>query len=356
MNNYRIEQLQKILEEMELVIITQADNLLYFGVKNFLTLLISKTETFLFVPRNNDKKKIWEGTQDFAVGKSIFYQDQLYPKLKLFIKKKVSLELERHSIDIAWISKSHLMKKKLQENYPALIIDNILPRIAKLRMIKDKTEIENIKKAVFYTKKAIENLKRGIKIGVRGYELKAEFDYFLTKRGILQKAFPSIIAFDKNSCILHYSKYDQALKNSVLIDVGCKFNGYCADISRTFFISPNSLQEKLKKGVLEVQKSIIKLIQPGVTLKELNEFTKKGLLEVLKKNKITNRSRDLSKYYMHNVSHHLGLQAHDLSSPDIPLAYGNVITVEPGLYFKKLGFGIRIEDDILVKEKGNEVL
>ena len=144
----------------------------------------------------------------------------------------------------------------------------------------------------------------------------------------------------------------------VLFDLGYKYKGYSADISRTYPINGvfSDKQKKVYQAVLTCNKSVIEMIKPGLTIKDLQEHA----LEVLKREAVKygliKEEDDIKKYYIHNVSHFLGLDTHDVGSRETPLEPGHVITVEPGLYFVDLGIGVRIEDDVLITSDGSRCL
>jgi Xaa-Pro aminopeptidase len=145
----------------------------------------------------------------------------------------------------------------------------------------------------------------------------------------------------------------------ILLDLGAQNNMYHADISRTYPISGKftDLQKKIYTIVLECNKHIISLIKPGVSIKYLQEETISFLAKHCKIQGLINDEKEISSYYYHGVSHHIGLDTHDpYPRYKGELVPGMIISCEPGLYFEDLGIGVRIEDDILVTEEGNENL
>jgi Xaa-Pro aminopeptidase len=144
----------------------------------------------------------------------------------------------------------------------------------------------------------------------------------------------------------------------VLFDLGAKADLYCADISRTYPANGkySSLQKTIYETVLTANKNVIAMIKPGLTLKDLQDYTIGFYQKELMRLGLIDNPEEVKDVYYHNVSHHLGIDTHDVSDRSLPLEAGNVITVEPGLYFKKYGIGVRIEDDVLVTETGSENL
>ncbi|MCD6102248.1 MAG: Xaa-Pro dipeptidase, partial [Candidatus Cloacimonetes bacterium] len=225
----------------------------------------------------------------------------------------------------------------------------------------------------------IRSILEHAKPGMMEYELEAYFKFECIKRGEKKLAFSPIVASGKNATILHYEKNNSKIEKNdlVLLDVGAKYQEYNADISRTFPASGkfNKRQKEVYNEVLQIQKKIINSVKPGITIKELQTKTIELITEALfrlklitKKSKVspppspdisgaaTDDSEEYKKYYMHGVSHHLGLDTHDLSDREEKLQVGNVITVEPGIYIKEEKIGVRIEDDVLVTKNGCEVL
>ncbi|MDE7385434.1 MAG: M24 family metallopeptidase, partial [Anaeroplasmataceae bacterium] len=168
-------------------------------------------------------------------------------------------------------------------------------------------------------------------------------------------AFPTIAASGKNACCLHYMDNEDIAKQGdlILFDLGCSYHMYCSDISRTFPVSGkfSPRQKQIYNIVLAGQEHVLKHIKPGITTKELNQILIKFYAKELKKIGLIQEDSEVSKYYYHGVSHHIGLDCHDLCEYT-PLQAGSIISNEPGLYIAEEGIGIRIEDDILVTEDG----
>jgi Xaa-Pro aminopeptidase len=164
------------------------------------------------------------------------------------------------------------------------------------------------------------------------------------------------VAAGKNATCLHYPTQNDVTKDSdlVLFDLGYRHKQYCADISRTFPISGKfvGLQAKVYEAVLTTNKAVIKYAKPGLLLKDLQDFAIETLKNECLRLGLMTEDDDIRNYYYHGVSHHLGLDTHDVAVKDRPLQSGNVITVEPGLYFAKFGIGVRIEDNVLITEDG----
>ncbi len=248
-------------------------------------------------------------------------------------------------------------KKYFESRHPGIKIKNASPVISRLREIKSQGETALISNAVKITGEALEKAAKFCRPGSREYVLRGAIEGRMLKDGSDYPAFPSIIGSGENSLSLHYSKDDGRMHNGdiVVIDIGAEYQGYASDITRTFPVSGkfSKAQKKIYGLVLEAQKKVIEAVKPGTTFYQLN----KKALEVF-------AGKGLQGYMPHGVSHSVGLDVHDVTSSDT-LRTGMVITVEPGLYFPKedtavaaeyRGFGIRIEDDILVTPGGCKVL
>ncbi|MFA6186108.1 MAG: Xaa-Pro peptidase family protein [Phycisphaerae bacterium] len=218
-----------------------------------------------------------------------------------------------------------------------------------VRQIKDVAEIAAIKLAGKIAKKALEKVLSGIYSGIRETELAAMLDYEMKKSGAMP-AFETIVAFGSNSAMPHHRPTDRKLKknDTILIDFGAKFKGYCCDITRCFAVGKVSkLYKKVYEAVFAAQQSAIKTVRAGQSLIAVDNAAR-GIIKSAK-----------LPIYGHGTGHGLGLEVHE--SPTISvlskdnLKQGNVITIEPAVYLPGK-FGIRIEDDVLVANSGYKTI
>ena len=227
-------------------------------------------------------------------------------------------------------------------------------------MVKSPFEIEQIRDAIAATNLGINKLILSLRPGLMEYELADEFEFFGRSQNRSKLAFPTIVAAGKNATCLHYPTQNCAVRSGelILFDLGYKSNGYCADISRTFPVDGvfTGNMKKIYEAVLNCNKAVIEYAHAGLTIADLQEYAKTFLKNECVRLELLDEDDDIRKVYFHNVSHHLGLDTHDASNREKPLEEGNVITVEPGLYFADLGIGVRIEDDVLIHENAAEVL
>lgn len=251
-------------------------------------------------------------------------------------------------------------KDYIEAEYPHCVVEDVYPFIRDLRMIKSAEEVENIVRAINVTNSGINYLINNLKPNVLEYSIADEFEFYGRKNGRHALSFPTIVASGKNACCLHYPTQLDAVgpNDLILFDLGYENDGYCADISRTYPISGvyTGKQRDIYEAVLNTNKAVINHIRSGMTIKELNEFATESLRSECIRLGLIDENYDMRKIYFHNVSHHLGLDTHDISDRSKPLENGNVITVEPGLYFSDLGIGVRIEDDVLISNDRAVVL
>lgn len=265
----------------------------------------------------------------------------------------VYLDLKKQEVDQK--RESHLFLEELMKKYPNIQIHDASYYLTKLRLVKDEFEVNQLKKAISVTNKAIQNMMTHVKPEMGENELEAYFDFVL-KCHNCKHSFPSIVGSGKNGTILHYGDNNQVMKDNTLVlcDLGASYEYYNADITRTFPVNGkfSERQKQIYSIVLEANEYIMSLVKPGETLRGLNmkliEFYEKKLDEI----GLLNNGKTVSDYYWHGVSHMLGLETHDVSLSDYKLEEGNVFTIEPGLYLEDEEIGIRIEDNVLVTKDG----
>lgn len=238
---------------------------------------------------------------------------------------------------------------KVSSRVPGVSTKNSSRFVESMRMIKTPEEIAAIEKAIAITIDGISEIVAAMKPGITEYQLEAILETSFKRHGSQYMAFPAIIAAGGNSHFLHYQKCQDTLRAGqlLLMDVGADWDRYSADITRTVPVDGRFTPEQARiyDLVLEAQQAAIDIIKPGVTNYDVDEaarevFRKAGYIDS----------------YWHSTGHHLGLSTHDPADYGKPFRAGMIVTVEPGLYFPELQFGIRIEDDVLVTEKGSRVL
>lgn len=230
--------------------------------------------------------------------------------------------------------------------------------LAELRAIKQPEEIAAIKKVIRLTCAAFEVVRHKLPDLQHEYEVGAEFDYHFKKHNA-QHAYDPIVAGGKNACTLHYMKNNSKLKKGslLLMDVGAKYDGYSADVSRTFSIGqPTKRQIEVHGAVEQAHKKIIKLLKPGLSTLEYHEKVDEIMKQALQSVGLLKQLDDdetYRRYFPHAISHGLGIDVHDSLGGAAVFKEGMVLTVEPGIYIPEESIGIRIEDDILITASGS---
>ena len=244
--------------------------------------------------------------------------------------------------------------------HPGITVRNLWPMAAKLRMQKDEDEVALTEHAIDITDKALQRVLTTLEPGMKEYQAQANFEHMVHYLGAEGPSFPTIAGSGKNGCMLHYETNRDTCQDGtlLLLDLGVRYQGYCSDITRTYPVSGkfSERQRKVYEIVLKANKEVAAQAKPGMTTKELNEICKKVLTQGCMELGLIDKEEDIGKYYMHGVSHHLGLDVHDVTVEGVKLAPGSIITDEPGLYIDEWEIGIRIEDDLLITEDGCRVL
>lgn len=271
-------------------------------------------------------------------------------------KLNVYLDLWRYHKDQA-DTPAHTLAAKLQSRYPAVGIQEIYGDMAALRAVKSQEELDLMAQAQEATRIAIEAMMHHARPGMNESELEGAFDFSLKKQCVRQHAFSSIVAGGKRATTLHYGENNQVVNDGelVLIDLGAAVGNYAADISRTFPVNGKftDRQKELYNAVLEAQRIVIENAKPGVTTRQLNQMVIDYYESRLDDLGLRKDGKGVRDYYYHGVSHHLGLDTHDICTErERMLQPGMVITVEPGLYVEDESIGIRIENDVLITEDG----
>ena len=229
--------------------------------------------------------------------------------------------------------------------------------IAQERLVKDDDELRRMRRAIDITAEAQREALRIIQAGMWEYEIEAVIEYSFRRNGAERVGFPSIVGAGVNSTTLHYDKSRGLLEDGdlIIMDVGAEFGYYSADVTRTAPVSGRftERQRALYELVLATQQTAIDSVRPGVTVGDLNRISRTYMSE---HSGDLCQPTDCNRFYVHGLSHWLGMDVHDVGDYSTPLAQGMVLTIEPGIYLPDERIGIRIEDDVLVTETGHEVL
>ena len=328
---------------------------------------------YLFLEEHNELKERWTGKRlsydeasEISQIANIYSVNNFETMLSMALSKENNTygEINNLFLDLSDELKiknnlsTQLYGNQLLEQYPYLKIENIYPLIVELRLVKSEEEINQLIEAINCTGIGINDLLNNLRPGVVEHELADRFEFYGKTHGRKELSFETIIGSGVNSTTLHHPIKQQTraieMDELVLFDLGYKHNGYCADISRTYPVSGrfSDKQRQVYEAVLACNLAVINFVKPGLSLYDLQQYAISTLREECLKRHLIKDGDDILKYYIHNVSHFLGLDTHDVGDRKRPLQPGNVITVEPGLYFVEEGIGVRIEDDVLVTETG----
>jgi Xaa-Pro aminopeptidase len=248
-------------------------------------------------------------------------------------------------------------RKEFERTHPGVRVKSPAGIMARLRAIKSTQEVAAIRRAIDATAEGLLMAMRECRPGRPEYEIQAAVEYGMIRKGASYPAFPSIIGSGPNSLILHYEENRRTMEKGdvVVMDVGAEVAGYAADVTRTIPVSGKFTpeQKKVYTVVLEAQQALCAAAKPGAVWSDLENVARQVI-----------NDRGFGRFWRHGVSHHLGIDVHDLGATDT-LRVGMVITVEPGIYIPAAdttvtpgyrGWGVRIEDDILITADGCEVL
>lgn len=321
---------------------------------------------WLVAPEVSDVQQVFDGSLDkdevsrISGIKTVLAHDEAMRRLRELAKHHsiaYTTDQPRHVRDYAVFQLNHAqtdLKKSLERTFQNVQICN--RELAQLRTIKQPGEIAAIQKAVDITVAAFEAMKPVLTTAKHEYELEAVLGYEIRRRGGVH-AYDPIVAGGLNACTLHYSRNNAPLqkKSLVLFDVGARYEGYAADISRTYSLSaPTKRQRAVHDAVRQAQVDCVALLRPGLTFTEYHEYTERIMKRTLESLKLSaDRYRE---YFPHAMGHGLGIDVHDVLDGYQELQAGMVLTVEPGLYINEEAIGVRIEDDILITENGHRNL
>jgi len=248
------------------------------------------------------------------------------------------------------LSRELIDVRDLRDRFPQARIHPLRPVLWRLRQVKDDDEVELLREAVEITTAGFQKAMASLHPGMTELELRSVLEGAFMARGSPGPGFSSIVGSGPNATILHYPAGHRLMEagDLVVVDMGAEVTeGYTADLTRTLPVSGRFTrrQREVYDIVLQAQDAAFAVIRPGATLDQVHDAAR-GVLE----------EAGLGQAFWHNTSHWLGLDAHDVGVKRRPLTAGMVFTVEPGIYLPDEGFGVRIEDDVLVTEEGMELL
>jgi Xaa-Pro aminopeptidase len=329
----------------------------------------------LFTTETNDHIAVWEGAK--LTKEAAFLTSGITTVYWLQDLEKVLFEMttycdtfyintnEHYRASIETETRENRFTKWLLAKYPAHTVAKSNPILQRLRAVKDPIELDLMQQACNITEKGFRRILNFVKPGVWEYEIEAELIHEFIRNRSKGFAYTPIIASGNNANVLHYIENNQQCKEGdlILFDIAAEYANYKSDLSRTIPVSGrfSDRQKAVYNAVNHVKKEATKMLLPGTLWKEYHievgkimtsELMNLGLL-----NKADVQNQDpkwpaYKKYFMHGTSHNIGLDTHDYGLLHEPMRANMVFTVEPGIYIPKEGFGIRLEDDVVIQEKG----
>jgi len=335
-----------------------------------------KQREMLFVRETNETIAVWEGEklskerassysgitrvhwlQDFETQfRAVMCQaDQVFLNSNEHMRATIPTETREHRFTL-----------RCQGEYPLHDYRRLAPLMHDLRCIKQAAELASLNEAIRITSDGFNRLLKFVKPGVHEFEIEAELAHEFTRQRARGFAYTPIIGSGANACVLHYITNHCECQDGelLLLDIAANYGNYNADLTRTIPVNGKFTlrQRQVYEAVLRVFKKCCEMLRPGVIIREYQEQV--GLLMteeliglgLLKREDVEKQDPEkplYKKYFPHGTSHHLGIDVHDVGHTWKPIRAGMVFTVEPGIYIREEGMGIRLENDILIGEHGN---
>jgi Xaa-Pro aminopeptidase len=329
----------------------------------------------LFLKETNDHIAVWEGeklTKEAALLtsgiKTVYWLQDLEKVMFELMTQADTVYIntnEHYRANVETETREARFTKWLLNKYPAHSVAKSNPILQRLRSVKDPIELDLIQQACDITEKGYRRVLNFVKPNVWEYEVEAEFMHEFLRNRSKKFAYTPIIASGNNANVLHYIENNKQCKSGdlILIDAGAEYANYASDMTRTIPVSGkfNKRQKEVYNAVNRVKNNATKLLVPGTLWADYHVEVGKLMtsellgLKLLDKTDVKNENPDwpaYKKYFMHGTSHHMGLDTHDYGILTEPMKENMVFTVEPGIYIPAEGFGIRLEDDVVVQKKG----
>lgn len=335
----------------------------------------SKHKEILFLRETNDHIAVWEGakltkaqaTQLTGI-ETVYWLnefDRVFQELATQCSTFYFNTNEHYRQAVETETREDRFIKKCKAAFPAHHVAKSNPILQQLRAVKAPEEINQIQQACSITEKGFRRILNFVRPGVWEYEIEAEWAHEFIRHRSKGFAYQPIIASGKNANVLHYTENNQQCQDGdlLLMDVAAEYGNYSSDLSRTIPVSGRftARQKAVYNAVLQVKNEATALLVPGALWKayhaEVGKIMTSALLGLglLDKADVQNQTADApayKKYFMHGTSHHLGLDTHDYGLLHLPMEAQMVFTVEPGIYIPEEGFGIRLEDDVVIQPTG----
>jgi Xaa-Pro aminopeptidase len=330
----------------------------------------SKSE-ILFLPPKDTAKEKWNGlrmspTDPGIAARTGFASVQLISELTATLQKVATTQPEIYTVlpyetEMGGYPHEKDEVEWLDKNVPQLKRTDIREKIAALRQIKSPGELAFLKRAVELSDDAHLEAMKMMRPGLYEYQIAAKMVEVHLMGGSEAEGYSPIVGAGPNSTALHYDKLSRKIEDGdiVVLDVGAQYSGYSADITRTLPANGKFTprQREIYEVVLGAQNAAIAAAKPG---SQLCRAGKNSLFKIaydyINTHGKDKQGKPLGQYFIHGLSHHIGLNVHDVGDSCRPLEPGMVFTIEPGIYIPDENLGVRIEDDVLVTETGVKLL
>ena len=338
-----------------------------------------KFREVLVLTRPNEVKEKWDGhrlrkleAEGISGIKTIIWLDMLEGLLQAWVHLADTIYLNTNENDRRsnYVEvRDYRYARLMRERFPLHQYERSAKILKVLRAIKTPLEIEVMQQAIDITDVTFRRLLKFIKPGVMEYEIDAEIYHSFLSQRATGPAYGSIIASGDRARTLHYVENNQVCKDGelILMDFGAEYGNYCADLSRTIPVNGkfSKRQKEVYNACLHLHLYAASILKPGISIIDYTKkvgdeasivFQKIGLIS---KSDVKNEDADnraFSKYLYHGISHHLGIDVHDLGTRTAPIKAGMVFTIEPGIYIEEEQMGVRIENNFWITKNGNKDL
>ena len=334
-----------------------------------------KHRELLFLKETNDHIAVWEGeklTKERALEvsgvKTVYWIQEMDKVMAELMAQSDTVHIntnEHYRANIETETREARFTKWLLSKYPAHSVAKSNPILQRLRSVKDPIELDLMQQACDITEKGMRRVLNFVKPGVKEYEIEAEFMHEFLRNRSKGFAYTPIIASGNNANVLHYIENNQPCNDGdlILLDVGAEYANYSSDMTRTIPVNGKytKRQRDVYNAVNRVKNDATKMLVPGAIWAdyhiEVGKLMTSELLGLGLIDKVDVQNEDpnwpaYKKYFMHGTSHHMGLDTHDYGLLWEPMKANMVFTVEPGIYIPDEGFGIRLEDDVVIQKNG----
>ncbi|WP_338732544.1 aminopeptidase P family protein [Mangrovimonas cancribranchiae] len=334
-----------------------------------------KHREILFLTETNDHIAVWEGEKltkekafETAGIKTVYWLqdfDKVFREVMAQCDTVYINTNEHYRANIETQTREDRFNKWLREKFPAHSVEKSNPILQRLRSVKDQIELDIMQQACRITEKGFKRVLNFVKPGVSEFEIEAEYMHEFLRNRSRGFAYTPIVASGNNANVLHYIENNQPCNDGdlILMDVGAEYANYSSDMTRTIPVSGkfSKRQKEVYNAVNRVKDEATKMLIPGTIWADYHVEVGKLMtsellgLGLLDKADVQNENPDwpaYKKYFMHGTSHHIGLDTHDYGILTEPMTANMVFTVEPGIYIPNEGFGIRLEDDVVIQETG----